>query len=402
MEFSKSVEQMIGEICKENNFERTGAVSMTRYVNKLNNTMLLAYKVQSKGVKVFFDTTGDIANSPTLGRYADFFQSRNEVNKGSSSYFSNQVLITNVVQLNLLREIITIFIFDQSLLKKVRGTKKKREILESLVEGVKNITLNRNLKFGIELELNCPRNVDLKEMLSNAGIKVSNPRSTHSVCTGWKMVRDGSLDDEYGMDAFELVSPPLTNFDELERVCEVLNANGVKFNESCGLHVHHDISELKRQQIMRIYNFYNKYQDVIEETMPSHRVRNDYCQRISRIIDRVNECDSKNELLVRIGGKGRDGYYDNCRYYTINLRSFLYYGTIEFRQHYATSNFETIKNWILFTHKIIERGLKIGKNIEYNLVGDNKREHLDEMFKELGVENTSIHKNFEQKFKGNL
>lgn len=227
------------------------------------------------------------------------------------------------------------------------------------------IELNRSLKFGVELELLVPYNINLRYELVNNGIKVQQPNSTHQVVSGWKLVNDSSINAGSKYEGYELVSPPSTNFDELKIVCKVLNECKVKVNKSCGLHVHHDISELKRQQIIRIYNFYNKYERLIDLMHNKSRDDNRYCRSIRNIVDTVNSCETKNELLDRIAGQGYNSYYTSHRYYKINLRSYLYYGTIEFRQAAGTINYDEITDWILFTHKIVERGLKIGNDIEY-------------------------------------
>lgn len=227
-----------------------------------------------------------------------------------------------------------------------------------------SVGLNRKLKFGVELELLVPCNISLYDKLLENGINVQTPNFTHQVVSGWKIVRDNSINETSNFNGYELVSPPSTNFDDLKVVCKVLKECKVKVDKSCGLHVHHDISELRRQQIIRIYNFYNKYENLINLMHNETRDNNHYCRGIHNIINMVNGCETKDELLKVIAGKGSCTYYSSHRYYKINLRSYLYYGTIEFRQAAGTINYDEIVDWILFTHKIIERGLRIGENIQ--------------------------------------
>ncbi len=227
------------------------------------------------------------------------------------------------------------------------------------------IEFKRDLKFGVEIEITIPIRVDLQEELQKVGVKAVYPNSTHDVVTGaWKLVHDGSIRSTSNYKGVEIVSPPSTNFDELEKVCSVLKKVKAKSNKSCGLHVHHDIHELKRQQILRIYNFYSKYEKLIDLMHPESRENNRYCQPIKNIINKVNGCETKTELLKKVAGQGSSSYYNSCRYYKLNLRSFLYYGTIEFRQAASTINFDEISSWITFTHKIIDRALEVGHNIE--------------------------------------
>lgn len=226
------------------------------------------------------------------------------------------------------------------------------------------IEFTRDLKFGVEMELLVPDLVNIRRHLKEAGINIVIPDSTHEVVNGWKLVRDSSIRESRGYTGYELVSPPSSDFKELEIICKILKEHGVKTNKSCGLHVHHDIHELKRQQIIRIYEFYNKYERLIDLMHHQSRDCNHFCQSIGLIINIVRDCETKEDLLKKIAGKGISTYYASCRYYKINLRSFLYYGTIEFRHAGSSIDFNEIKDWIIFTHKIVERSLQIGNDIE--------------------------------------
>jgi hypothetical protein len=44
------------------------------------------------------------------------------------------------------------------------------------------------------------------------------------------------------------------------------------------------------------------------------------------------------------------------RYIKLNLQSYVKYGTIEFRQHSGTIEFEKMYNWILLTQQMVEAG----------------------------------------------
>ena len=75
-------------------------------------------------------------------------------------------------------------------------------------------------KFGVEIEITIPARVDLQEELQKVGVKAVYPDSTHTVVQGaWKLVRDSSIRSTSGYKGVEIVSPPSTNFDELEKVC---------------------------------------------------------------------------------------------------------------------------------------------------------------------------------------
>ena len=48
---------------------------------------------------------------------------------------------------------------------------------------------------------------------------------------------------------------------------------------------------------------------------------------------------------------------DNHRYCKVNLKSFRRHGTIEFRHHSGSTDFEKISNWIILTQAIVERAV---------------------------------------------
>ena len=260
------------------------------------------------------------------------------------------------------------------------------------------VQLVRPLKFGVEMELVSPISMTpLLIALKEAGVNMVDSCATHSVVSGWKLVRDGSIKTTAANPfGFELVSPPSTDFNELKIACEVLKECGVKTNISTGIHVHHQIKELKRQQIMRVYEFYYKYETLIDSLLPKSRENNSFCKSIGNMIYTLRACNTKTDLMNKVAGKNQASYYNSCRYYKINLRSFIYYGTIEFRQHGGSINFEEISNWILFTHKIIDRATQIGQNIEtLETPRTNKKGMLKEMVKELKIENTKLESNLQ-------
>lgn len=284
-----------------------------------------------------------------------------------------------------------------------------RRTRAAVEETIIELTYNRQLKFGVELEVTVPDKRELIEKLEAKGIAIKTPyaSSTHAVVeNAWKIVYDGSINAGRGYEGCEIVSPPSYNFNELKIVCDVLEEVGAKVNSSCGLHVHHDIKDLKRKQIIRIYNFYNKFEKYIDMIHKASRKNNRYAKSISGIIDRVNNSETRNELLRNVAGQGvSNSHYYGIRYYKINLRSFLYYGTIEFRQHAGTIKFEEISNWINFTHKIVERGLEIDNDVQYPTIqqemewGTTPAKAFEEMYKELHIENTIVAKYIEKKTK---
>jgi len=197
---------------------------------------------------------------------------------------------------------------------------------------------NQDRTYGVEIEMMVPCNgVELANKLQQAGLTASFEGYTHRITRYWKVVTDGSISGSIpaGYFAYELVSPILkgdAGLEEIRKVCEVLASLNAKVNKSCGLHIHHKSDGIGRARMINLVNFYKKAEAQLDKMMaPSRRTGNRYCRTM----------------------KDHTPYSD--RYFKVNLRSYQLYGTIEFRHHHGTVEFEKISNWIDLTQRIMER-----------------------------------------------
>ena len=122
----------------------------------------------------------------------------------------------------------------------------------------------------------------------------------------------------------------------------------------CGLHVHHDINDYTVKQIANIFALYIKLEKTLDTFVPNSRRANNnaYCYSLFRgttqqtILDKLKAVNSI-EDIERIW---------DTRYLKVNFQSYVKYGTIEFRQHSGTIEFEKMYNWILLTQQMVEAG----------------------------------------------
>lgn len=211
----------------------------------------------------------------------------------------------------------------------------------------------RELKFGVEIEFFGCRYRTVIQALNFVGIACTYEGYTHTVMSSWKLVTDSSVNGFCtGVDGgLELVSPILYGDEglaELEKVYDVLNIIGAKVDRTCGTHVHFDIADLNVNQIKSVYNLTCKYEDVIDMMLPESRRENEYCQGLTNSqLKKINKCTTLSELN-EVGGKEEIG-----RYVKVNFASYIKYGTIEFRQHEGTTEFEKIKAWIVLNYTIL-------------------------------------------------
>lgn len=213
--------------------------------------------------------------------------------------------------------------------------------------------LNKN--YGIELEIIGLDIKKTKQLLNNNRFK------------NWKVVEDFSI---CGCSIFnketnrrircggnicktcEVVSPILFGEEGLatiEAITNLLKANEAGVNETCGFHVHVDARGLSVKSCWNIYEQYAKKECEIDyQHSPSRRGdKNQYIlstqQVVNWVYDEKIELRTKNDLAELVD-----------KYFKLNFTSLKTFGTLEFRQHAGTLDFNEIKNWILFCQNFIE------------------------------------------------
>ena len=210
----------------------------------------------------------------------------------------------------------------------------------------------RNIKIGVEIEFFGVSKDRVVEELTKKGINVSYMGYTHEVVRTWKLVTDVSV-TAYGTGVgkgLELVSPILygdEGLDELELVMNTLNSIGAKVDKSCGLHVHHDVADYELENMASLYKMYYNYSKAIDSILPKSRrgdARNCYCKALTR------------SQVANISNSYSIARFVNdfpTRYVALNCKSYVKYGTIEFRQHSGTIEFEKLEAWIVLSHCMV-------------------------------------------------
>lgn len=282
----------------------------------------------------------------------------------------------------------------------------------------KPITFERPLQFGIEIEISDIQGSrsQVAEAIRAAGVPARAISGVeHYDYNTWKIEYDGSLND--CPNGMEIVSPVLKGVEglrELELVLEVLNELGAKVNVKCGVHVHHYANDLTLNQLKNVYRLYAKHEQAIDEIFPPSRFNNNYAKMINGYFMEAFRYDAKfhgktvlevAELIEDIdewkrvlgGGFGR-GYYKNERYYKINSVAWVKHGTLEFRQHSGSTDYEKLSNWIIVTHKIIETACKkkvvrMKSASRLAKCNDEQTGHIHrnyDLYYELGLNATSV------------
>lgn len=217
----------------------------------------------------------------------------------------------------------------------------------------------------------------------------------------WKLVNDSTVRSNnrnfYGSN--ELVSPILygkNGKQQLECVLEVLNGIGCIVNKSCGLHVHHDVTEtmVKGKNEAKVFlnnliKFTCKFEHFIYRLISPSRLTGRWCQparayftetnRISNVTDPAKYI--KGNVKTQCDDKYRNGnelmsYYEpsmlqSGRYCGLNLKNIWTRGSVEFRYHQGSLSFSKIWAWVVLTQAIINV-TEVAKSVSFKNVPFSK------------------------------
>jgi hypothetical protein len=214
---------------------------------------------------------------------------------------------------------------------------------------------NNSRKFGIEIEVNADYDSPLIDRailaLNEAGIVCIKPDYTHRHYESWKCVSDASCGSEF-------VSPPLLGEDGLNQirlVMRILRETGLQCDESCGMHVHHDVHDLDQIHLKELMSFVTRWEPLLDRFHPQSRWDGTYCKRLrlpgsnrewsTHQALRMNPADYQNATVSQP--------YGEYRYSKVNFRSLDRHGTVEFRQASGTLNDDFAVFWVILTQNIV-------------------------------------------------
>jgi len=225
-------------------------------------------------------------------------------------------------------------------------------------------------RFGVEIEFTGISRGRAAEVIAEYfGTTVKLTRGSYDTRTikdtknrEWQVMRDSSIRPQPAGDEFkvELVSPILV-YEDIEVIQELLRKlrkAGAKANNSCGIHVHVDGANHNAKSLKNIVNFFCSRQDLIYEALRVKENRVSYCKKVSpELLKKIKATKniSRNDIETlwysranhgHSGGSG--GRYNSTRYQGLNLHSFFFRGTVEFRMFNSTTHAGELKAYIQF------------------------------------------------------
>ncbi len=184
----------------------------------------------------------------------------------------------------------------------------------------------------------------------------------HEKLGSWQQVTDGSLGD----NGREYVSPIFQGdegFQAIKKFTGALQGWGYFVNNSCGLHVHIDGRDLGCVQIKRLLRLTRYFEPVLYAMLPESRHEGSYSVPLEKFPKSRFRIGVKDEdALKRLwyGPKGSrkvdlKSKYHHSRYYGLNIHSWFYRRSLEFRYHSGTLSFQKIANFIVICQAMVDK-----------------------------------------------
>jgi hypothetical protein len=156
---------------------------------------------------------------------------------------------------------------------------------------------SHTLAFGIEIECLIPLAYEGEFQMGayRRGLQIAN------AFQGWNSQYDGSLNDQEGFVAVEVVSPILAGDAGLLQVAGMvdwLDSIGAKVDRRCGIHIHVDAGNMTRKQLATVITAFVHYERAffgMNGLFAKDRLENHYCKP-SRLWDnsRYQSLNTKN------------------------------------------------------------------------------------------------------------
>lgn len=206
--------------------------------------------------------------------------------------------------------------------------------------------------FGVEIEyLSADVNREvIAQAIRDLGIAAEVQGYNHRVQNCWKLITDASC-------GYEIVSPILRGadgFEQIRKVCSVLQRFNAKVNKSTGLHVHIGYENATLKSFKNLLKTFAKYEEALDVIMPvSRRANNNrFCQSLCNRAAYDTDADTAAKVNAYFARVDACQSLDDIRRLTadrfkkLNTQSFWRYGTIEVRHHSGTTDADKIINWV--------------------------------------------------------
>jgi hypothetical protein len=226
-----------------------------------------------------------------------------------------------------------------------------------------------------------PKGDLLPKVFQERGIALNGYSPSESPYEAWSFMTDDSIK---GAGAGELVSPVLSGIQGLIRLYKAVSLlrefPEIQVNETCGFHVHHGVDPVTygNEQLFELMRIVAIFENYIYHLLPEVRRQSDTCRPLE--VDlyqwfRRNGSERQTPLVKNLWytPENRDDAetpqhrrLHPTRYHGLNLHSYWYRGTVEFRYFPSVlEQPEELMQWIIFTQFLMEWGAGRRPELEY-------------------------------------
>jgi Putative amidoligase enzyme len=215
-----------------------------------------------------------------------------------------------------------------------------------------------------------PKGELLPRLFASRGIGLNGFSPDEPRYEAWCFVLDDTIK---GTGGSELVSPILSGPRGLAQVFEALHLlrefPEIQVNETCGFHVHHGVNPEKfgNRELFELLRIVAIFEDYIYQLLPEDRRQTEACRPLE--IDlyewfKRDGSERKTPVVKTLwySPENRDDpkaprhrKMHPTRYHGLNLHSYWYRNTIEFRYYPSVLQHpEELMQWIIFTQFLVE------------------------------------------------
>lgn len=225
----------------------------------------------------------------------------------------------------------------------------------------------QELTFGIEIEVDGEREEIAELVAKTIGSDFEKADSeTYKVGT-WRVERDESIAAAGGSQT-EIVSPQLRlgDLDLVKTVVRALASSQARVNETCGIHVHVGIPKEDYLCVRVLAKIMKNIEPLFYSQFDVWRSRIPYAKPISaEFLERWERENQEKTPEDFFAGLQRAWYgeasptrtrdrWDPTRYHGLNLQSFLYRGTVEFRYFNSTLDENAVERYIIGSMAVVQ------------------------------------------------
>jgi hypothetical protein len=215
-----------------------------------------------------------------------------------------------------------------------------------------------------------PAGTLLVQEFQRRGLNLNGFSRDEPAYQAWSFVTDDTIK---GAGGSELVSPILSGVPGLTQVYQTLlllqQFPEIQVNETCGLHVHHGVEHQSfgPQELRQLVRLVSIFEDYIFCLLPPERRQAEACRPMEIDVEAWLKAEGADmcslgmqRLWYTLENRDdpeirRDRKYHPTRYHGLNLHSYWYRGTVEFRYFPSLLDHpEDLMQWIIFTQFLVE------------------------------------------------